>query len=194
MMINTINNQYFMTRTRAFVYFFIIGVSLSFYSKAQTPQNIIFILSDDHRYDYMSFHPNSPDFIQTPGLDRMADEGVHLANAFVTTSLCSPSRASILTGQYAFRHGAVDNNNPMKPGTVFFPEQLQKQGYETAFFGKWHIGEASDDPKPGFGRWVSFRGQGVYFDPMLNIDGERRQIKGYITDILTDFAMEWMDE
>src|SRR5690625_3481388 len=182
-----------MATIRTLSYFFIL-MSLSFYSKAQTPQNIIFILSDDHRYDYMSFHPNSPDFIQTPGLDRMADEGVHLANAFVTTSLCSPSRASILTGQYAFRHGAVDNNNPMKPETVFFPEQLQKEGYETAFFGKWHIGEASDDPKPGFGRWVSFRGQGVYFDPMLNIDGERRQIKGYITDILTDFAMEWMDE
>src|SRR5690625_6660940 len=99
-----------MATIRTLSYFFIL-MSLSFYSKAQTPQNIIFILSDDHRYDYMSFHPNSPDFIQTPGLDRMADEGVHLANAFVTTSLCSPISASIITCQYAFRQVAVDNNH-----------------------------------------------------------------------------------
>jgi len=164
------------------------------FGKAQAPKNIIFILSDDHRYDYMGFHPNSPDFLKTPGMDRMAREGAHIANAFVTTSLCSPSRASILTGQYAFRHGAVDNSNPMKKGTIFFPQQLQKAGYETAFFGKWHIGEAHDNPKPGFDRWVSFRGQGVYFDPVLNIDGESQKVKGYITDLLTDYAVDWLDK
>lgn len=158
------------------------------------PQNVIFILSDDHRYDYMGFHPDGPDFLETPGMDRMAEEGAHLANAFVTTSLCSPSRASILTGQYAFRHGAVDNTNPMKEGTRFFPEQLQNEGYETAYFGKWHIGNANDDPKPGFDRWVSFRGQGVYHDPTLNIDGERKQVEGYITDLLTDYTLDWLEE
>lgn len=158
------------------------------------PENIIFILSDDHRYDYMGFHPESPDFLQTPGMDRMAEEGAHLANAFVTTSLCSPSRASILTGQYAFRHGAVDNSNPLKEGIRFFPEQMQGEGYQTAFFGKWHIGEAHDDPQPGFDRWVSFRGQGVYNDPTLNFDGERKQVQGYTTDLLTDYAIDWMDE
>lgn len=159
---------------------------------AQQPQNIVFILSDDHRYDYMGFHPDSPDFLETPGMDRMAREGVHLANAFVTTSLCSPSRASILTGQYAFRHGAIDNTNPMKADTRLFPEQLQEAGYATAFFGKWHIGEATDDPKPGFDRWVSFRGQGVYYNPTLNFDGDRRQVEGYTTDLLTDYAIDWM--
>lgn len=162
-------------------------------STAQTPENIVFILTDDHRYDYMGFHPNSPDFLKTPGLDRMASEGAHIANAFVTTSLCSPSRASILTGQYAFRHGAIDNSNPLKPGTIFFPAQLQKAGYSTAFFGKWHIGEAHSDPKPGFDRWVSFRGQGVYRDPTLNIDGKEHDVKGYITDLLTDYAVDWME-
>lgn len=162
-------------------------------SHSQTPENIVFILTDDHRYDYMGFHPNSPDFLKTPGLDRMAREGAHIANAFVTTSLCSPSRASILTGQYAFRHGAVDNSNPMKPGTVFFPQQLQKAGYETAFFGKWHIGEAHDNPKPGFDRWVSFRGQGVYYNPTLNIDGKQEKMEGYVTDLLTDYAVDWME-
>lgn len=174
-----------------FTCLFLLGIGTL--STGQTPQNIIFILSDDHRYDYMGFHPNSPDFLETPGMDRMAREGAHLANAFVTTSLCSPSRASILTGQYAFRHGAVDNSFPMKPGTIFFPEQLQKVGYETGFFGKWHIGEAHDDPKPGFDRWVSFRGQGVYYNPVLNIDGVQHKIEGYITDLLTDYAVDWLE-
>jgi N-acetylglucosamine-6-sulfatase len=162
-------------------------------SEAQQ-KNVIFIFTDDHRYDYMSFHPDSPDFLQTPGMDRMAAEGAHLSNAFVTTSLCSPSRASILTGKYAFRHGAVDNYNPMREGMTFFAEQLQDAGYHTGFFGKWHIGHDHDDPKPGFHKWISFRGQGVYYNPVLNIDGERQQVDGYITDLLTDYALEWLDE
>lgn len=169
----------------------ILGITRGF---AQQPRNIVFILSDDHRYDYMGFHPESPDFLETPGIDRLAREGVHFANAFVTTSLCSPSRASILTGQYAFRHEAIDNSNPMKEGTHLFPEQLQEAGYQTAFFGKWHIGEATDAPQPGFDRWVSFQGQGVYNNPTLNFDGERRRVEGYTTDLLTDYAIDWMDE
>ncbi|MEX2404259.1 MAG: sulfatase [Balneolales bacterium] len=167
-----------------------VGVSVG---RAQQ-QNIIFILSDDHRYDYMGFHPDSPDFLETPAMDRMAEEGVHLANAFVTTSLCSPSRASILTGQYPFRHGAVDNNNEMIEGTRFFAEQLQNEGYQTGYFGKWHIGHANDDPQTGFDRWISFRGQGVYYNPTLNIDGERQQVEGYTTDLLTDFTLDWLEE
>lgn len=168
----------------------LFGIS-SAYSQ---PKNIIFILSDDHRYDYMGFHPDSPDFLQTPSMDRMAAEGAHLSNAFVTTSLCSPSRASILTGQYPFRHRVVDNNNPMPPDTPFFAEQLQKEGYQTSYFGKWHIGHGHDDPQPGFDRWVSFRGQGVYYNPTLNIDGERRKVEGYTSDLLTDFALQWLQE
>lgn len=172
----------------------ITGIIINKGYSQSTPDNVIFILSDDHRYDYMSFHPDSPDFLETPGMDRMAREGAHLSNAFITTSLCSPSRASLLTGQYAFRHGAVDNANPMREGVTFFPEQLQKEGYETAFIGKWHIGEPDDDPQPGFDRWVSFKGQGVYNDPLLNIDGERKKVEGYITDLLTDYAIKWLEE
>ena len=156
-------------------------------------KNVIFILADDHRYDYMGFHPNSPDFLKTPAMDRMAEEGAHLANAFVSTSLCSPSRASILTGQYPFRHGVVDNNNVMPEGIPLFSEALQEAGYQTGYFGKWHIGHDHDNPKPGFDRWVSFRGQGVYFNPVLNIDGERQQYEGYITDLMTDYTLEWLD-
>src|SRR5690606_9977590 len=120
------------------------------------PRSIVFILSDDHRYDAMGFldHP----FLETPSMDRIASNGVYLKNAFVTTSLCSPSRASILTGQYAHTHKVVDNGNPVPEGTVFFSQYLQKAGYDTAFIGKWHMGGSSDAPRPGFDRWVSFRG------------------------------------
>ena len=158
------------------------------------PKNVIFILADDHRYDYMGFHPNSPDFLETPAMDRMAEEGAHIANAFVSTSLCSPSRASILTGQYPFRHNVVDNNNVMPEGTPMIGEALQQAGYQTGYFGKWHIGHDHDNPKPGFDRWVSFRGQGVYYNPTLNIDGERGDYEGYITDLMTDYTLDWLDE
>jgi len=154
-------------------------------------RNIVFILSDDHRYDFMGFL-GKPAFLETPNLDRLALEGAHIRNAFVSTSLCSPSRASILTGQFSHHHGVVDNNTDIAPGTVFFPQYLQKAGYETAFFGKWHMGHDSDEPRPGFDRWVSFRGQGEYFDCELNVDGTRVKPKGYITDILTDYAIEWL--
>jgi N-acetylglucosamine-6-sulfatase len=165
--------------------------------EAQSPatsarRNVIFILSDDHRYDFMGFHQGAPDWLQTPNLDRMAREGVHLANAFVTTALCSPSRASILTGQYAHRHGVVDNNIDVPAGTHYFPEYLQKAGYRTAFFGKWHMGAATDEPRPGFDRWVSFRGQGVYYNPTLNVDGQEVKRQGYISEILTDYALDWL--
>jgi N-acetylglucosamine-6-sulfatase len=158
------------------------------------PRNVIIILSDDHRYDFLGFMPEAPEFLQTPQLDRMARRGGHLRNAFVTTALCSPSRASILTGQYAHRHRIVDNTSPIPPGTTFFPELLQSAGYRTAMVGKWHMGEDSDNPRPGFHRWVSFKGQGTYNDPELNIDGERQVVRGYTTDVLTDQALRFLDE
>lgn len=156
-------------------------------------RNVVFILSDDHRYDFMGFMDEAPDFLETPNLDRMAAGGVHVRNAFVTTSLCSPSRASILTGRYMHAHRVVDNQRPVPEGTRFFPEYLQDAGVKTAFVGKWHMGHDSDERRPGFDHWVSFKGQGEYFDPELNINGERRQFKGYNADILTDQAIGWID-
>ena len=160
------------------------------------PRSVVFILADDHRYDALGFmgHP----FLMTPRLDALAAGGIHLKNAFVTTSLCSPSRASILTGQYMHNHRVVDNNNAAPEGTVFFPQYLQAAGYQTAFIGKWHMGGASDEPRPGFDRWVSFRGQGFYTAPQnrnwsLNVDGRRVPQRGYITDELTDYAIDWLD-
>jgi N-acetylglucosamine-6-sulfatase len=156
------------------------------------PRNVIFILTDDHRYDALGFlnHP----FLQTPHLDALARGGAHLRNAFVTTSLCSPSRASILTGLYAHRHRVIDNNHPLPPGLVLFPQYLHAAGYETAFIGKWHMGGEGDDPQPGFDHWVSFRGQGTYRPGPdgLNVNGRRVPQKGYVTDELTDYALDWL--
>jgi len=157
-------------------------------------RNIVFILSDDHRYDFMGFMDSAPAFLETPNLDRMARQGAHLANAFVSTSLCSPSRASILTGQYMHRHRIVDNQRPEPEGTVFFPQYLQKAGYQTAFIGKWHMGHENDDPRPGFDHWASLKGQGTYFDPTLNVNGTHQSFEGYTTDVLTGRALTWLEK
>lgn len=165
------------------------------------PRNIIFILTDDHRYDAMGFMAARP-YPVTPVLDRLARDGVHFRNAFVTTALCSPSRASILTGLYAHQHRVVDNNHPISPDLVFFPQYLQRAGYETAFIGKWHMGgdvagQGEDDsPQRGFDHWVSFPGQGTYLPSAsgLNVNGLRVPQRGYITDELTDYAMRWLEQ
>lgn len=158
------------------------------------PRNIVVILSDDHRYDALGFM-KSQSFLETPNLDRLAAEGVHFRNAMVTTALCSPSRASIFTGLYAHQHRVVDNNHAIDPGLTFFPEHLQRAGYETAFIGKWHMGAEGDAPQPGFDHWVSFKGQGTYLPNPdgLNVDGQRVPQKGYITDELTDYALRWLE-
>lgn len=160
---------------------------------AQTgKRSLVFILTDDHRYDVMSCagHP----FVRTPQLDRLARGGVLFRNAFVTTSLCSPSRASILTGLYVHAHGVTDNVTPLPSHVTTFPQILQQHGYRTALIGKWHMGGESDAPRPGFDRWVSFRGQGQYWNPVINFDGQRRQVKGYVTDILTEEALKFIEE
>lgn len=156
-------------------------------------RNVIFILSDDHRYDAMGFMQAQP-WLRTPQMDRLASEGVHFPNAFVTTALCSPSRASILTGVYAHKHRIVDNNTAIPPGTEYFPARLQKAGYQTAFIGKWHMGGESDAPQAGFNQWVSFRGQGSYWPSAngLNVNGQKVAQKGYVTDELTDYALDWL--
>ena len=159
------------------------------------PRNVVFILSDDHRYDAMSFmgHP----LAKTPHMDAMAKNGVHLKNAFVTTSLCSPSRASILTGLYTFRHRVIDNQRRVPEGTLFFPQYLQAAGYKTGFIGKWHMGHADDNPRPGFDYWFSFKGQGKYYPPndryTINENGKRVPQDGYITTLLTKKAIEFLE-
>ncbi len=153
-------------------------------------RNLVFILSDDHRFDFMGCqgHP----WLKTPGMDRMAEGGVLFQNAFVTTSLCSPSRATILTGRYVHAHGVTDNVTALPSNLTTFPQVLQRHGYQTGFFGKWHMGGESDEPRPGFHRWVSFRGQGAYYNPTFNTDGTRQKVEGYTTDLLTTRATEFI--
>ncbi len=153
--------------------------------------NVVFILTDDQRWDCLSAagHP----FLKTPNLDRLANEGVRFKNAFVTTSLCSPSRASFLSGLYAHTHG-VKNNFTEYPGNfVGFPMALHDAGYETAYIGKWHMGEDNDEKRPGFDYWISHKGQGQYWDTTFNVDGDRREVKGYYTNVVTDFAVDWLE-
>lgn len=152
--------------------------------------NILFVLTDDQRWDAMSCagHP----YLETPNMDRLAAEGARCASAFVTTSLCSPSRASFLTGQYARVHGVTNNNyevNFTKHPT--FAEHLQKAGYDTAYVGKWHMGW-SDRWRPGYNTWISFEGQGEYFDQPFTFNGEVIPTTGYTTDVTTSFAVAWL--
>ena len=158
--------------------------------------NLVVILSDDHRWDHMSFRSDSPPFLQTPALDRLASEGTVANNAFVTTALCSPSRGTILSGQYASRHGVVNNLSAWNPDTPTFFEPLQRAGYRTALIGKWHMPGALPDLR-GLDLFVTFtaeEGQGQYDDCPLLINGEMVQRPNtYITTDLTDLAIEWID-
>jgi N-acetylglucosamine-6-sulfatase len=152
--------------------------------------NFVFVLVDDMRWDEMGVvgHP----FIETPNMDRLAREGIRFDSAFATTPLCSPSRASFLTGQYAHTNGIIDNTARPSHDLATFPRELQRAGYATGFFGKWHMGN-DDSPRPGFTHWVAMPGQGEALDPHLNVDGQRIQAKGYVTDLLTDYVERFIE-
>jgi N-acetylglucosamine-6-sulfatase len=162
-----------------------------FYSVAARRPDIVFVLVDDLRWDELGCtgHP----FAQTPNADRIAREGANFRNAFATTPLCSPSRASFLTGQYPHRHGIIDNTDRRAQShrLVTWPRRLHDNGYETAFIGKWHMGN-DDAPRPGFDRWISFPGQGESTDPLINDNGKPSRVRGYITDILNRHAVDFI--
>jgi N-acetylglucosamine-6-sulfatase len=151
--------------------------------------NIVMVLVDDMRWDEMRVagHP----FVDTPNIDRLAREGARFTNAFATTPLCSPSRASFLTGQYPHTNGIIDNTARPSHALPVFPIDLQRAGYSTAFFGKWHMGN-DDTPRPGFDHWVAQPGQGEALNPNFNVDGQRLEVKGYVTDILTDYVERYI--
>lgn len=157
---------------------------------ARRPPNVVVILTDDQRWDAMSCAGNR--VIRTPNIDRLAAEGARFANAFVTTSLCSPGRASLLSGVHARRHGVLDNFTEYPNDLAGYPRRLKDAGYETAYIGKWHMGEDNDEQRPGFDHWFSHRGQGNYFDNEFNVDGQRRKFPGYYTTVVTDHTVEWL--
>jgi len=171
----------------------LLGVMLGVCDAAPAPAtrpNIVFVLIDDLRWDEVDYP-----FVQFPALDRIAREGVRFRNAFVATPLCSPSRASFLTGQYAHKHGIIDNTDrsPRSHELATFLRLLHDAGYETAFIGKWHMG-VDDRARPGIDHWVSMKGQGRYLDPELNVNGKRSVFRGYFTDILNRFAVDFLKQ
>jgi N-acetylglucosamine-6-sulfatase len=152
--------------------------------------NIVVIVVDDMRFDEYGLggHP----YLQTPHIDALANSGARFRNAYHTTPLCSPNRACILTGQYASRHGIIDNTSRSHASHRLhtFARELQRAGYDTAHVGKWHMGN-DPSPRPGYDHWISFAGQGDILDPELYEDGRLHRVSGYITDLLTDRAIEF---
>jgi arylsulfatase A-like enzyme len=154
--------------------------------------SFVVIVADDMAYGLIGPSGRIP-FLRLPNLDGLAARGVQFDNAFVTTSLCSPSRATLLSGLYAHTHGVTGNGTTdLSEQVDTYPRILHRTGYDTAFVGKWHMDSHTDRPRPGFDRWVSFRGQGVYQDPVLNVDGKPVARTGYTTDILTEYAVDWL--
>lgn len=157
----------------------------------QSKPNIVFILIDDQAWNVLG-KDGRYTFMKTPNLDQLSREGLVFENAFVTTSLCSPSRACFMTGSYAHSNGVYINSySDPDPDVPLLPKVLQEAVYETAFLGKWHMKRGAN-PREGFDYWLSFDGQGKYIDPPLNENGREFIEKGYMTDILTDYAMRWI--
>lgn len=155
----------------------------------RTRPNIIYIMSDDHAEQAISCYGSK--LIKTPNIDRIAKEGVRFENSFVTNSICGPSRACLLTGKYSHKNGFKDHRDKFDGSQQTFPKILRTAGYQTAIVGKWHL---KSDPT-GFDYWNVLPGQGQYYNPTLKKMGEKEvtQYEGYCTDIITDLALEAMD-
>lgn len=168
---------------------FLILHSCSEKKKDLTQQpNILFIMSDDHAYQAISAY--SDKLINTPNIDRIANEGMLFTNACVTNSICAPSRATILTGKHTHINGKINNLMPFDTTQVTFPQLFQKAGYETAMYGKLHFG---NNPK-GVDDFMILPGQGNYLNPKFITKKGDTTVTGYVTDIITDFTINWLDK
>lgn len=164
---------------------------------AQRKPNFLFIYTDDQRWDAMGVVQREQGekarfpWIQSPGMDRLAAEGVRFRNAFVTLSLCAPSRAAFLTGRYNHLNGITNNNTPFPADSVTHATLLRTAGYQTAYIGKWHMGEQKGQ-RPGFDYSASIIGHGRYQDCPIEINGVSTPTKGWLDDVSADYAIEWM--
>lgn len=149
--------------------------------------NIIYIMTDDHGYQAMSCYDGSLN--NTPNLDRIAEQGVIFLNSFVSNSICAPSRAVMLTGKHSHLNGQINNGVSFDGTQQTFPKLLQSAGYQTAMIGKWHL---RSDPT-GFDYWNILPGQGSYYNPDFIEMGEKKRIEGYVTEITTDIALNWLE-
>jgi len=152
------------------------------------PPNILFIMSDDHAYQAISSY--SDHLLETPNIDRLATEGIKFNNACVSNSICAPSRATILTGKHTHINGKIDNMMPFDTSQITFPQILQDNGYETAMYGKLHFG---NNPK-GVDDFMILPGQGSYINPKFITPRGDTTITGYVTDIITDLTLNWLDK
>ena len=152
--------------------------------------NILYIMSDDHASHAMSCYGSRIN--ETPHLDRIAEGGMRFDNCFCTNSICTPSRATILTGTYNHINNVTTLASKMDGRQLTFPKLLQKQGYQTAVIGKWHLGHGGIYDPTGFDYWNVLPGQGLYHDPEMFEMGEKKIFKGYVTDIITDFSLDWI--
>jgi arylsulfatase A-like enzyme len=163
---------------------------------ATTRPNIIFIMSDDHASHAMSCYGSRIN--RTPNLDRIADGGMRLENCFCTNSICTPSRAAILTGTHNHINGVTTLRTPMDNTLPTYPKLLREAGYQTSIFGKWHLGTGPEHCPTGFDDWAVLPGQGMYHDPEFIFKGpdggERRQVRGYVTDVITEMCLDWLKD
>jgi arylsulfatase A-like enzyme len=174
----------------ALLSFFGVGLSAAPLPAADTQRpNIVFIFSDDHGYQAISAYNDPRKLIDTPNLDRLAKEGMRFDRCLVPNSICGPSRATVLTGKYSHANGFYNNTNSRFDGSqVTGPKLLQAAGYQTAIVGKWHL---VTEPT-GFDYWEILPGQGVYYNPPMLRNGARVKHTGYVTDLITERALDWL--
>ncbi len=158
-------------------------------TSTQTRPNIVYIMADDHAAHAISAYGSKVN--ETPGIDRIGKEGMVLERVFATNALCAPSRATILTSKYSHINGTTTHQSPPFDGSqLTYPKVLQKNGYQTAVIGKWHL---KSDPT-GFDYWNILPGQGAYINPAFIENGERKKHKGYVTDLIADFSINWLEQ